>query len=61
MGRKTGDKSQVLLRFDKDLELKKKFEGIRQVCGIQANAEIVRMLINEKYAQLLQEKKIQER
>lgn len=58
MGRKKGDKLQVLLHLEKEPELRKRFEAIKQEYGIKSNAELVRVLINSKYKELHPQKKI---
>lgn len=52
MGKKTGQKSQILLRLDKEPKLLEIFEKVKGKIGIQSNADLVRMLINEKYEAL---------
>lgn len=56
MGRKTGDRMQILIRLDKEPELCKQFEVIRQDSGIRSNIEIIRMLINGKYKEICRRK-----
>jgi len=58
MGKKTGKKEQVLLRFDDDPIFKKKFVAIRRDTGIESNADVVRMLVNEKYKEIMRQKKV---
>jgi len=52
MGKKTGQKTQILLRLDKELELLEMFEKIKQKTGIHSNADLIRTLINQKYEEL---------
>ena len=59
MGRKTGDRMQILIRLDKEPELWKQFEVIRQDSGIRSNIEIIRMLINDKYKEICRRKEQQ--
>jgi hypothetical protein len=58
MGKKTGEKTQVLLRLNKEPELLRKFRAIQRTIGIEGNANLVRMLINQKYEELREERKI---
>jgi hypothetical protein len=52
MGKKTGQKTQILLRLDKDPELLEMFERIKGKTGIHSNADLIRTLINQKYEEL---------
>jgi hypothetical protein len=58
MGKKTGKKTQILLRLDEEPELLRKFEAIKRQKGIHSNVDLVRMLINEKYEELKKDKRI---
>ena len=50
MPKKTGKKEQVLLRFDE--EIKPKIDALRTHYGAKANADLVRVLINDKYNEI---------
>ena len=50
MPKKTGKKEQVLLKLDD--EIKPKFDALRSYYGARANADLVRVLINDKYNQI---------
>lgn len=52
MGKKTGQKAQILLRLDKEPELLEMFEKVKEKIGIQSNVDLIRMLINAKYEEL---------
>ena len=58
MGKKTGKKTQILLKLDEDPELLQMFEQIKKEIKIHSNVDVVRTLIQEKHKQLQKEKKI---
>jgi hypothetical protein len=58
MGKKTGKGTQILIRLDKDPELLHEFKVIKRKMRASNNIEVVRRLIDEKYAQLEKERKI---
>jgi len=52
LGRKTGLKTQIRLKLDDEPELLAMFEKIKAKIGIQSNADLIRMIITEKYEEL---------